>query len=183
MKSFSAPQLVAMLSHKPKTFHERRLHTLLLVLLDTGMRINEAITLSRDNIDLENLLITVTGKGNKQRMIPFSLELRKVLFGFLRCHEFPTVFPNRHGGRLCYNNLRRDFIKFADKLGIEGFDGSFHAFRRCFARNFVQNGGNVFYLQRLLGHTTLKMSREYVDLETKDLQKEHNRTSILSQAR
>jgi integrase/recombinase XerD len=90
------------------------------------------------------------------------------------------ALSNIYGGRLGYNNIRRDFNKLIDDLGIEGFDGSFHAFRRCFAKNFVRSGGNLFYLQRMLGHTTLKMSREYVELETEDLQKEQHRTSILS---
>jgi site-specific recombinase XerD len=84
---------------------------------------------------------------------------------------------------LGYNNLRRNFISLFEKLGIENFDGSFHAFRRCFARNFVRSGGNLFYLQKLLGHTNLRMSREYVELESEDLQKEHHRTSLLNRIR
>ncbi len=183
MKTFTDAQVKAFLDYKPKNFPELRLHTLLLLLLDCGIRINEALTARRSQTDFENLLITVMGKGNKERVIPFSVELRKTLFKFLRSHKFDLIFPNRHGGKLGYNNIRRDFNKLIEKLGIEGFDGSFHAFRRCFAKNFVRNGGNLFYLQKLLGHTTLKMSREYVELETEDLQKEHHRTSILNRLR
>ncbi len=109
--------------------------------------------------------------------------MRKSLYKFLRSHDFELFFPNRQGGKLGYNNIRRDFNKLIEKLGIEGFDGSFHAFRRCFARNFVRSGGNLFYLQKLLGHTSLKMSREYVELETEDLQKEQHRTSLLNRLR
>ena len=183
MKTLSDSQVKAILSYKPKDFYELRLHTLLLLLLDCGIRINEALTLTRSQIDFENLLIKVLGKGNKERIVPFSFELRKALFKFTRTHKFDLVFSSRSGRKLKYNNMRRDFQKLTDKLGIEGFDGSFHTFRRCFARNFVRSGGNLFYLQKLLGHTTLKMSREYVELETEDLQKEQQRTSLLSQLR
>lgn len=180
MKTFNDAQVKAILGYKPKNFYEKRLHTMLVLLLDCGIRINEALTLQRSKVDLDNLLITVMGKGNKERMIPISLELRKVLFKYLKLHSFELVFPSRYGGKLGYNNVRRDFNKLIEKLGIEGFDGSFHAFRRCFAKNFVKSGGNLFYLQKMLGHTTLKMSREYVELEIADLQKEQIRTSLLS---
>lgn len=179
LKTFDDTQVKTILNYKPKNFYELRLHTLLLLLLDCGIRINEALTLRRSQIDLDNLLITVIGKGNKERVIPFSLELRKVIFKFLKSHKFELVFTNRQGTKLGYNNIRRDFNNLIEKLGIVGFDGTFHAFRRCFARNFVRNGGNLFYLQRMLGHTSLKMSREYVELLTEDIQKEQQRTSIL----
>lgn len=183
MKTFSDAQVKAILNYKPKNFYETRLHTLLLLLLDCGIRINEALTLERSKVDLDNLLITVMGKGAKERMIPISLELRKVLFKYLRTHDFEMVFPSKYGSKLGYDNVRRDFNKLVEKLGIEGFDGCFHAFRRCFARNFVRSGGNLFYLQKMLGHTTLKMSREYVELEIEDVQKEQNRTSLLNRLR
>lgn len=183
MKTFTDAQVKAIVSYKPKNFYEKRLHTILLVLLDCGIRINEALTLQRSNIDFDNLLFKVIGKGDKERMIPFSMELRKKLFKFLQLHKFELVFSNKDGGKLGYNNVRREFNKLIERLGIEGFDGSFHAFRRCFAKNFVRSGGNLFYLQKMLGHTTLKMSREYVELETEDLQKEQHRTSLLSRFR
>lgn len=183
MKTFTDSQIKAIIGYKPKDFYEKRLQTILMLLMDCGIRINEALTLTRSQIDFDNLLITVIGKGDKERVIPFSFELRKALFKFLRSHKFDLAFPNRNGNKLLYDNVRRDFNNLIDKLGIEGFDGSFHAFRRCFARNFVRNGGNLFYLQKLLGHTTLKMSREYVELETEDLQKEQHRTSLLNRLR
>ncbi len=80
IKTFSEAQLRAIICYKPKTDTQRRLHALLLLLIDTGIRIDEALTLTKDNADLENCLITVTGKGNKERIIPFSMEYRKTLF-------------------------------------------------------------------------------------------------------
>ncbi len=116
MTTFTQAQVKAMINHKPTDYYEKRLHCLLLILLDTGIRINEALTLTRSGVDFDNMLISVIGKGNKERIVPFSVELRKTLFKFLRLHKFDLVFPNRHGGKLNYNNIRRDFSKLVEHL-------------------------------------------------------------------
>lgn len=183
MKTFTEPQIRAIINYKPKSAVEKRIHTILLTLADTGIRINEALTLERSNLDFDNLLLTVTGKGNKQRIVPFSVELRKLLFKYVSSHKHSLVFCNRYGGKLLYDNCRRDFNNLISKLGITGFDGAFHAFRRFFATNYVRQSGNTFMLQRLLGHTTQKMTSEYVKLVTEDLSKEQSRTSILNRNR
>ena len=183
MKTFTEKQIVAVINYKPKDWYEKRIHTLLLTLADTGIRINEALTLERSNLDLDNLLIKVTGKGNKQRIVPFSIELRKYLFKYSGSHKHSLIFCNRNGGKLLYDNCRRDFSKLIEKLGIDGFDGAFHAFRRFFATNYIRQSGNTFMLQRLLGHTSQKMTSEYVKLVTEDLSREQSRTSILNKSR
>lgn len=181
IKTFTEPQVKAILSYKPKGWYEKRLYTLMLLLLDCGVRINEALTLTREGVDFDNLLITVIGKGNKERILPFSVEYRKTLYKWLQTHKHDLVFPTQGGGKLNYNDARRDFRRVTEKLGIEGFDGCFHAFRRCFATNYIRQDGNPLKLQRMLGHTTLKMTNDYVKLVTDDLTKEHNRTSLLRQ--
>ena len=183
MQTFTDEQLKSIASFKPKTFTEARLHALLCLVIDTGVRISEALDLRRDKVDFDNLLLTVRGKGNKERPIPMSLELRKVLWKFSQKHKFDLMFPNRDGGRLLYDNTRRDFRKICERLKLEGFDGSFHAFRRKFARSYVKNGGNLFYLMKALGHTTLTMSKKYVEVETDDLKDMHYKTSLLSRVR
>jgi integrase/recombinase XerD len=180
LKTFTEPQVRAIISFKPKNWYDKRLHTLLLLLLDCGLRIDEALTLKRTGVDFENLLITVTGKGNKERIVPFSIELRKSLYRFLGTHHFDLVFPCKDGGRLLYNNVRREFTSLATKLGIDGFDGSFHCFRRCFATNYIRENGNPLKLQRMLGHTTLKMTNDYVKMMAEDLRDEQSRTSLLN---
>ena len=179
MKTFTPSQVKALVNYKPKDYFSKRLHTILLVLMDTGIRINEALTLEKSGVDFDNLLVSVIGKGDKERIVPFSIELRKTLYQFVKLHKFDLVFCNRYGGKLGYNNIRRDYNKLIDKLGIEGIDGSFHAFRRCFATNYIKENGNPLKLQRMLGHTTLKITNEYVKLIVDDLSKEQQRTSLL----
>jgi len=180
MKTFSDEQLKLLVSFRPKTFAEHRLHTLICLLIDTGIRIEEALQIDRSKFDFENLLLTVRGKGKKERIVPISIELRKVLFKHCNRHTHILVFCTRHGGKLSYDNTRRDFQRLLTRLGIEGIDGSFHAFRRKFARSYVKNGGNLFYLMKALGHTSLTMSKRYVEVSEQDLAETHLRTSLLS---
>jgi integrase/recombinase XerD len=174
--------LKAIISYKPKPFGQKRLHTVLLTLIDTGIRINEALTLERSGVDFNNLLLTVRGKGNKDRIIPFSVELRKHLYKFLASHQFNLAFPTKYGGKVGYWNLVRDYEAMCERLKITK-DGCFHRFRHTFALNYVRNGGGLFHLQKQLGHATLAMTRRYTELETKDLQEMHLKTSVLARLR
>jgi len=67
----------------------------------------------------------VRGKGNKERIVPISIEGRKMLYKFGARHQFDLIFSTAHGGKLSYNNMRRDLNGLMKKLGIE-LDGSFH---------------------------------------------------------
>jgi integrase/recombinase XerD len=148
-------------------------------MIDTGLRINECLTLERSKIDFDNLLLSVIGKGNKERIVPFSYELRKVLFKYAALHRFELMFCTKNGCKVSYDNILRDFYLLFGKLEIKP-DGAFHSFRRTFATNYVRNGGNPLVLQRLLGHTTLQQTNVYIKLITEDLQKEQHRTSLLN---
>jgi integrase/recombinase XerD len=172
-----------MLAWKPRTPGERRLHALISMLLDTGIRIEEALSLKGECVDLENLLITVYGKGQKERVIPMSFELRKVLHRWLLGHQFPLVFPTRQGAHMTQRNVLRDFKVVAKRLGISNVRVSFHTLRHTFAVNYIRDGGDVFRLQRILGHSTLEMTRRYVNLQTEDLSAVHNRLSPLANMR
>jgi integrase/recombinase XerD len=112
-----------------------------------------------------------------------SVELRKVLFRYAQKHAFEVFFPTRHGGRLEYHNVLGEFKDLAKKLGINGVRVSFHTLRHSFAVNYVRNGGNLFYLQKALGHETLQMTRRYTELNGDDLKLMHAKTSLLDRLR
>ncbi len=139
--------------------------------------------MTRRDVDLDNLLLRVWGKGGKQRLVPMSVEMRRLLWRWLRKgQEAPEafVFPSRQGFKLNQRNLLRDFKLFGIRLQITGVRFSFHTLRHTFAVNYIRNGGDVFRLQRILGHTTLEMTRRYVNLQTSDLQAVHSKLSLLS---
>jgi integrase len=94
------------LRFKPRSRVQRRTWTLILLLLDTGVRIDEALGLERGKLDLEACTLVVFGKGRKARPIPFSLHLRRHLWAWLR--SCPArgiyVFPTFHGLRVVHRN-------------------------------------------------------------------------------
>ena len=76
--TYTPEQLRLLIQWKPasKNFYQRRLHLLILTLLDCGLRISEVLTLHVREVSMDDLLLLVQGKGNKQRRVPFSFELR-----------------------------------------------------------------------------------------------------------
>src|ERR1700722_7679023 len=85
LPTFTQAQVTSLVSWKPKPkhFYQRRLHLLTLLLLDTVCRITEGLTLRVRDLDMENMLLTLDGKGRKQRIVPFSFALRRVLYRFI----------------------------------------------------------------------------------------------------
>ncbi len=94
--------------------------TLSLLLLDTGLRIEKALTLRRDDVDLDNLLIKALGKGGKHRQVPMSLELRKTLFRWLSKTDHTFVFGTRQGMKQRQRNALRDIKALGERLAIVG---------------------------------------------------------------
>jgi integrase len=170
-----------LLAFKPKGTNLARAHTLAMLLLDTGLRFAEALGLRWEHVDLENLLITVTGKGGKHRVVPISLEARKILFRWRQKNVSTLLFPTRSGVQATQRNVGRDFSLLGKRLGITGVRFSPHTFRHSFAVSYLRAGGNVLYLQRILGHSSLEMTNHYVQsLGTADLQAVHDRLSLLT---
>lgn len=185
MPTFSEVQVKRLVTWKPDGAIGQRLHVLVLFLLDTGCRISEALGVRVREIDFDNLLVTLDGKGSKQRMVPISFELRRVLFRF--CRDFnrkpdSLLFANRTETQLTRDNMRRDVRTLCRELGFNPPARTLHAFRHTFAVNYLRRGGSVFHLQKVLGHSSLEMTRRYANLVTADLQAVHERVSFLARA-
>jgi site-specific recombinase XerD len=183
MPTFSEAQVKKLLAWKPKSNGDRRLHLVVLTMLDTGCRVSEALTLRVADVDLDNLLLRLDGKGRKQRLVPISGELRKALYRHIAEHQLEPsslVFATRNGTQWSRRNVLRGVKRVCRGMGFNPPARTVHAFRHTFAVNYLRRGGSVFHLQKTLGHTTLEMSRRYSNLDTSDLQAAHQRISLLS---
>lgn len=181
LPTFSDAQVKRLIAWKPKGKYQRRLHLLVLLLLDTGCRISEALALRIADINLNDLLVTLNGKGRKQRIVPFSAELRKVLFRYITgCREDELLFACKAGTLWSRRNALRNVKDLCASLGFKAPARTLHAFRHTFALNYLRRGGSVFHLQKALGHSSLEMTRRYTNLVTSDLQAVHERVSLLS---
>jgi integrase/recombinase XerD len=183
LPAFTAQQIRLLVRWKPKGKYQRRLHQIILFLIDTGARISEALGLRVRDVDLDNMLVTLDGKGRKQRVVPFSLELRKVLFRYISDYNRnpeSLLLATRNETALGRRVVLRDVKRLCERLGFEPPARTVHAFRHSFALNYLRKGGSVFHLQRALGHSDLEMTKRYVSLATADLQAVHQRISLLA---
>jgi integrase/recombinase XerD len=183
LPTFTPQQIRTLISWKPAGFCEHRLHVLVLILLDTGSRISEALALRTRDIDMDNLLVTLDGKGRKQRVVPFSFELRRQLFRYIREQgrkPDSLLLPSRAETMLNRRDTLRDVKLLCKRLGFTPPPRTLHAFRHTFAVNYIRRGGSVFHLQKVLGHSSLEMTRRYANMQTEDLQAVHARVILLS---
>jgi integrase/recombinase XerD len=158
-------EIKRLVTFKPKGRVEARRWTLAVLLLDCGLRIGEALGLERAKVDLDGLALRVLGKGNKERFVPISPELRKHLFRLLNQRSSARtgrwVFQNFEGDQLTRNHAYRDLQKLAKAIGIKTKVHP-HAFRHCFAASYVRRGGDIYRLSRILGHTSINTTQIYL---------------------
>jgi len=185
LPTLTAAQVALLVNWRPKAknFYQRRLHLLTLLLLDTGCRITEALTLRVNDVDLDNMLVTLDGKGRKQRIVPFSFALRRALHRFIS--EFDRkpdslLFATRQETRVGRMTTLRGVKLLCEQLGFDAPPRTLHAFRHTFAVFYLRKGGSVFHLQKMLGHSSLEMTRRYANLMTEDLQAVHQKISLLA---
>jgi site-specific recombinase XerD len=177
----------ALLTYTPPTRVERRTWALVLLLLDTGLRIDEALGLERARVDLDSLILVVMGKGSKERAVPVSLELRKVLHRWVRIADKASpsryLFAAHSGARLLYRNVFREIQRLCTHAGVRTHVHP-HLFRHQFAVTYMRQGGDVYRLSRLLGHTSVSTTQLYLrSMGVEDLRTGHEHLTPLSVAR
>lgn len=174
---FTDDQIKKLVRWQPRGERDRRLHLLVLLLLDTGARISELLSLKVTDVDLDNLLLTLTGKGRKQRRVPCSLELRRTLVKWIEGKRpQDVVLADRWGRNACLRAVKH----LCTRLGFEAPPRTLHAFRHTYASNYLKRVGSAPRLQRLLGHSSITMSMRYVHLSVDDVKEGYDAVSLLS---
>lgn len=159
-------------------------YTILVLLLDTGIRLGEISRLRVRDLHLEEGYIRVCGKGGKERIVPVGAKVSKALWRYLAQYrpepahaDVENVFLSRDGRPMKGEAIYRMIARCGKQAGITGVRCSPHTFRHTFAVFFLRNGGDVFSLQRILGHTSLVVTRMYCSLSDVDVQNQHRRYS------
>ncbi len=156
-----------------------RNRAIILLLLDTGIRASELCTLKVEDVDLKNNRVTVFGKGAKYRMVPISAKTANVLWRY-RTNRSPLrddepLFVGRTGIKFGTSGLRRMFERLKKRSGVQNIHP--HRFRHTFAINYLRNGGDIFTLQRILGHSDLTMVKRYTAIANADVERAHRSAS------
>ena len=156
---------------------------LILVMLDTGLRAGEVARLKVADLNLDSGEILVAGSGagikSRSRHVYLGSAGRKAVWRYLSKREdvHPTdpLFLTRDNHVMNRSNILHLIVGIGKRAGIRHAHP--HRFRHTFAVEFLRNGGNVFTLQRLLGHADLSMTRRYVALVDADAQNAHRTAS------
>ena len=130
------------------------------VLLDCGLRVSEVANLRIGDIDLSQRILTVMGKGSKQRLARMGLKTQKALWRYvmLRGSSSPWLWVNQRGDRLTANGIQQMIRELGKRIGVRLHP---HLLRHTFAISFLRNGANTFECQYALGHSSLEMTRRY----------------------
>lgn len=139
----------------------------------SGLRVSELVNLRLSSVNAQNGIITLYGKGNKQRSVPissFALEyLEKYLTGPRKRNkgrDSPFVFLNRSGKPLSRVYFFRQVKLYAEKAGIE-VSISPHTLRHCFATHLLENGAELRAVQEMLGHANIATTQIYTQVSSK----------------
>ena len=165
-----------------KSFTDYRNKAILFVFLDTGLRLAELTNIKLSDLVIENGIIKVVGKGNKERLVRVGLKTQKVLWNYLarRNSDSEYVWLNEDGHPILANGIAQMIRIMGKRLSIEM---SPHKLRHSFAISFLRNGANPFELQIALGHSTLEMTRRYTQaLGFDDVFKRHMMASPVDRA-
>lgn len=140
-----------------------RNRVILSLMLDAGLRLNEVVTAQLVNLHLPEGYLIVTGKGSKQRAVSFGITTLKHLKAYLDAVKpSQELLKTAEGAPLTRETLRNMFRKLKRKSGVQRLHP--HLLRHTFATRYLENGGNIYSLKELLGHTTLKQTQAYLHI-------------------
>jgi len=147
------------------------------LLYSTGMRVSELVTRDLVDLDFNGEMLTVRGKGNKERLVPVGgpaieavrawlgqrLQLMEKRAGRGRPVEKDALFLNGRGGRLSVRSVERMVKQYGERAGILQIVTP-HALRHSFATHLLEMGADLRSVQELLGHASLSTTQKYTHL-------------------
>lgn len=151
------------------------------LLYATGTRISELLNLELNNIDFDECIIRVIGKGKKDRIIPIgnsalhylNLYIKEYRSFILKTKQSNYVFINNNGGKLSRQGFFKILKQIACKSGINK-DISPHVLRHSFATYLLNNGADLRVIQELLGHENLVTTEIYSHLGNKKIEEDYS---------
>lgn len=173
---FKNSEIQKLMEFDLNNFFGMRNYCIMAFLFSTGLRVSELCNLKLNNIDFDIDLIDIIGKGDKQRYVPLNELLKSIIIKYIKNrNEYLTehnlksnyLFISRTGKKLNPVNVQDIFRKIKEKHKIDKKRFSPHTFRHTFATDFLMNGGDVFSLQKILGHSNLETTKEYIGMDEK----------------
>jgi site-specific recombinase XerD len=159
-----------------------RNHAILATALDNGLRASELASIPIGQLDLKSGYIKVMGKGSKERIVPIGDYVKMTLWNYInKVRPEPSVtgcdnlFLSPTGRPITANTIKLVFSRLAKTSGVKRLHA--HLCRHTFAINYLLNGGDIFSLREILGHTTLEMVNHYLHFSSSLLTAQHHKYS------
>lgn len=181
LKRQEVEMLLTGITYAP-TYEGQRNRTIIAVLCHTGIRASELLGLRPADIDLNECTLKVTGKRNKQRIVPFRPELRDILLAYYRVREehieskghdtYEGLFLTNKGGELKYRELDTIVNTVLSAVTTQK-KRSPHVLRHTFATLMLDNGGDLEAIQHLLGHENIATTEIYTHTSFAELREQY----------
>lgn len=165
-------------------FDDYRSWVIINLLVNSGCRASTIRNILIKDVDLDKGVIVYRHTKNKTvQVVPLCTDMVNILRQYLKIRKGENndyLFPNQTGEQLSESALRQSIVKYNRSRGVS--KTSIHLFRHTFARKYlVDCGGNAFTLQKLLGHSTLDMTKHYCKIYNTDVVKGFDLVCPLSQ--
>ncbi len=176
---FTRNEIQAILEAAGQSLYPLRDRAIILLLLDTGIRASELTEMKIKDLNRRTSHIVVFGKGRKERYIPISEGTFEKIEEYLSTRKDTRpnapLFALKCEKKIDRVKLRRILAELGNKAGVNRVYP--HRFRHTFAIQFLRNGGNIYTLQHILGHTTLGMVKRYLAIAQVDMDRDHELAS------
>ena len=157
----------------------KRDYLLINLLYDSGVRVSELINIRINNIDFENRLIKIIGKGNKERIVYFTKKTSQLLYEYIydicEVHKYPRkyLFENKTNVVITRFEVYNIIRKYAELAKIDK-NVTPHVLRHTIATHLIQNDADVMSVKTILGHSKVSTTEIYTHLDTKDLKRKYD---------
>ncbi len=160
-------------------FQHHRDFVILALLYSTGIRRTELAELKISDIDISTGLITVIGKGNKERVVPMGENTASDVKSYLTARDkflkekkqtSPEMFLNKSGRKLTVRSVNRLINAFAQKHGMSFTP---HTLRHTFATHLLENGADLMLIKEILGHSSLSTTQKYTHVTAESMKKQY----------
>lgn len=166
---------------KKCSFANYRSWVIICLLLSTGIRQNSLMNLKVKDVDFENSVIYVrVTKNRKPLIVPLNSDILRILSEYLKFRKADNddwLFCNIYGEKLTKSTCYHGVFEYCKERGVE--HTGIHRFRHTFAKKWVVMGGSVVSLQKILGHSSLAITENYINLLTTDLIKDAEEINII----
>ena len=176
----SLEEVTSLLDIEINTPYDVRNKAILELFYSSGLRISELINLEMANVDMDENLIRVMGKGKKERIVPFGDIARNVLNDYINNYRTSInkknstyIFLNNLGNKLSRQYIFRIIKQECIKKGIKK-NVSPHTLRHTYATHLLKNGADLRIIQELLGHENLATTQIYTHLDNETLKKDYD---------